>query len=143
MTVGGCGQGVAAWAEDVGDLVMCSEKSLRLSGRLEPAHDLLASPRRSVTAFDPVVEALVGAVIGVRGLMGNRLDVAAQFIRNYDPWLAKLRDQPGHKALRSFGIPARLDENIERVAIAINRTPEPVFHTVDGDHGHCQVVFPA
>ena len=62
-----------------------------------------------VTALNPVVKALVGPVVSHRRLMGNRLDVAAQFVDNEDPWLAELRDQHCHGALGSFGIPTRLN----------------------------------
>ena len=45
-----------------------------------------------MTTLDPVVEALVGPVVSVWRLMGNRLDVATKFVRDDDPWLAELRD---------------------------------------------------
>lgn len=45
-----------------------------------------------MTALDPVVQALMGPVVSIRRLMGNRLNIAAQFVCNDDPWLAELRD---------------------------------------------------
>ena len=57
--------------------------------RLKPAHDLFSSSYGPVTALNPVVKALVGPVVSHRRLMGNRLDVAAQFVDNEDPWLAE------------------------------------------------------
>ena len=72
-----------------------------------------------MTALNPVVNALMGPVVSLRRLMGNRLDVAAQFVCNDNPWLAELRDQPCHEALGGFGISTRLHENIKRIAVGI------------------------
>ena len=141
MAIGDGGQFVASRAEDDVDLVMCDQETLRLSGRLEPSHDPFSSSCRPMTALDPVVEALVGPVIGAWCLMGNRLDVAAQFVCNDNPWLAELRDQPCHEALGSFGIPTRRHENIKRIAVGIDRPPEPVLHPVDRDHNLIQMPF--
>ncbi len=118
---------------------MCGEEALCLSRRPEPPHGFLSSPRRPVTAFNPVVEAFAGAMTGVRCLMGNRLDAAARFVCDDDPWLAKLRDQPCHEAPGGFGISARLNRNIERITVAWmapggDCAPEPMRHAVDRDH---------
>lgn len=76
MTVG-CGEdAVTLRVEDVVDMVMCGAEALRLLRRLEPPHDLLSSSRGPMTAFDVVVEAFVGTVIGTWRLMTDRFDVA-------------------------------------------------------------------
>lgn len=120
---------------------MGGEKPLRLPGGLESAHHLFSSSCWSVTTLNPVVEALVGPVVGAGGLMGNWLDVASQFVCHDDPWLAELRDRPCHETLGSFGIPTRLHENIKRVAVGIDRPPEPVLHPVDRDYNFVQMPF--
>lgn len=120
---------------------MRDQETLCLSGRLKLAHDLFSSSCWSVTAFNPVVNALVGPVVSLRRLMGNRLDVAVQLVCNDDPLLAELRNQPCHEALGSFGIPTGLHENIKRVALGIDRPPEPVLHPVDRDHNLVQMPF--
>lgn len=94
-----------------------------------------------MTALNPVVEALVRPAISIRRLMGNRLDIAVQFVCNDDPWLAELRDQPRHEALGSFGISTRLHENIKRIAVGIDRPLEPVLHPIDRDHNLVQMPF--
>ena len=66
MAIGVGGEPKSAGFEDGVDLVVGVEKSLRLPGRLEPPHDFLSFSGWPVTAFDSVVEALVGAVVGVR-----------------------------------------------------------------------------
>ena len=85
-----------------------------------------------VTTLNPVVKALMGLVACIGGLMGNRLDVAAQFVFHDDPWLTKLRDQPRHETLGSFRIAMRLHKNIKRVAVGIDRPTEPVFQPLMG-----------
>lgn len=64
MTIGVGGEAIAASFEDGVDLVIGGKEPLRLPRRLEPPHDFLPHPRRPVAALDPVVEALVGTVIG-------------------------------------------------------------------------------
>ncbi len=83
----------------------------------------------------------MGPVVSFWRLMGNRLDVAAQFVCNDNPWLAELREQPCHKGLGGFGISTRLHENIKRIAVGIDRPPEPVLHPVDRDHNLIQMPF--
>lgn len=83
----------------------------------------------------------MGPVIGVRRLMGNQLDVAAQLVRDDDARLAKLRNQPCQKTLGSLGIAAALDKNVEHVAVGIDRPPEPVLHPIHRDHNLIQMPF--
>ena len=123
---------MAAWLEYGVGLVMGGEEPLRLAGGLEPAHNFLSSSRRPVTTLNPVVTALRGLVVCIGGLMGNRLDVAPQFVCHDDPWLTKLRDQPRHEMLGSFRIAMRLHKNIKRVAVGIDRPTEPVFQPLMG-----------
>ena len=120
---------------------MYDKEALCLFGRFETAHDLLPSSCRPVTTLNSVIETLVSAMICLRCLMSNRLEVTAQFVRDNDPWLAELRDQPCHEAPGSFGIAACLNENVKRVAACIYRTPEPVLHTIDRDHNLVQMPF--
>ncbi len=56
VAIGFGGEAITAGLEDRVDLVMCGKETLCLSGRLEPTHDFLSSPRRPMTSFDPVVE---------------------------------------------------------------------------------------
>ena len=76
--------------EDFVDLVISCKETLRLSGRLEAAHDFLSSSRRPVAAFSSIVKTLVGPMISICRLARNRFDVAAQFVSDDTPWLAKL-----------------------------------------------------
>jgi len=48
---------------EVGDRVVNGDKSLQMTGRFEPLHDLLASPRRQMGVLRPVVQAFVLAML--------------------------------------------------------------------------------
>ena len=96
---------MAAWLEYGADLVMGGEEPLRLAGGLEPAHNFLSSSRRPVTTLNPVVKALMGLVVCIGGLMGNRLDVAPQFVCHDDLWLTKCAINRAMKRLAAFALP--------------------------------------
>ena len=120
---------------------MCGEEALRLPWRLEPPHDLLSSSRQPVTPFDAIVEPFVSTVIGVRYLMRDRLNVAAQFVCDGDPGVAKLSDQPCHEAFGGLGIGAAMDKDFEHVAVGIYCAPQSMLHAVDRDHNLIQIPF--
>ena len=134
MTIGVGGEAITAWFEDDVDLVMGGEEPLCLPGRLAPPHDFLPPPCRPVAAFDPVVEPLVGPVIDTRCLASDRLYVAAQLVGDDNPWLAKLSDQPCQKARGGLCGAACLNQNVERVAIGVDRAPQPMLHAIDRDY---------
>ena len=78
---------------------MGGQETLRLPWRLEPAHKLLSFPRRSVRALDPVIDPFVGAVVGDRGQLTDRFDIAAQLVRDDNAVLVKTGDQLFQKPL--------------------------------------------
>ena len=118
---------------------MSGKEALPLSGGLEPPHDLLSAPRWPVTALDPVVEALVGSVIGSGCQARNRLDVAAQLVSDYHARGAELPDEPHEKPLGGLRVTTRLYKDIKHVAIGIYRPPQPVLYTVDRDNDLIQM----
>ena len=79
--------------------------------------------------------------VSIRRLMGNRLDIAAQYVCNDDPWLAELRDQPRHETLGSFGIPTCLHENIKRISVGIDRPPEQKLPYTNRHQNLVQLLF--
>jgi len=66
--------------------------------------------------------------------MRDRLNVAAQFVCDGDPGLAKLSDQPCHEALGGLGIAAALDKDVEHVAVGLYCAPQPMLNAIDRDH---------
>ena len=83
-----------------------------------------------MTAFDAIVEPFVSAVIGVRCLMQDRLNVAAQLVCDGDPGLAKLSDQPCHEALGGLGIAAALDKDVELTTLVSQGTAASTKYSI-------------
>ena len=110
---------------------MGGQETLRLPWRLEPAHKLLSLPRRSVRALDPVIDPFVGAVVGVRGQLTDRFDIAAQLVRDDNAGLAKTDDQLFQKPLGRFGASPWLHQNVEHIPIPIHGPPQPHLHAID------------
>ncbi len=73
-------------------------------------------------------------MIGIRSKGLNRLGVAAQLNRYHDPGLAELRDQPAEETPGCLCIAVGLNQNVEHISVAVNRSPEPVFHTANDNH---------
>ena len=120
---------------------MIGEETLRLSQRLEPAHDLLPFSGRPVRNFNAVVETLMCTMIGIRRHRPDRNPIAAQLVGDQNPRLAVLLDETPEEALRSPCIAALLDKNVEHIAIGIYGSPQPVHFAVDLDNDFIQVPF--
>ena len=115
---------------------MGSQKSLCLSGRFEPPHQLLSFAGRSMGTFDAVVEPFVRPMIRLRRKSPDRFDVTAQFVSHDDTRFAKAGDQPRKETLGSFGIAARLNKDIQHVPVRVDRPPQPLLHAVDRTDGN-------
>jgi hypothetical protein len=112
-------------------MVMGGQETLRLPWRLEPAHELLSLPRWSVRALDPVIEPFVGAVLGVRGQLPDRFDIAAQLVRDDHAGLAKTGDQSPQEAPGRFGVSPGLNQNVEHISARVHGSPQPQLHAID------------
>ena len=64
-------------------------------------------------------------MIGIRRQGLYKLDVAAKLVRHDDARLAKLPDQSGEETLGRPGVAAPLNQDVEHIAISIDRPPEP------------------
>jgi hypothetical protein len=118
---------------------MRRQKPLSLWVGFEPPEYFLPFAGRPVRHFDRVVEAFVGAVVSVRGQCFDRLDVAAQFVSDDDPWFAEPGNQSLEKPLRRFSIPTRLYKNIKNISICVNCAPQPVPLATDRDYDFIHV----
>lgn len=87
MTERSGGEAVAFRAEQGDDLVVGGKKSLGLAGRFEPAHDLFSSSCMPVRGFDPVVQPLVGMMVGTAAIHPERGVVAPELVGHHDPRL--------------------------------------------------------
>ena len=130
---------MAARVKDQIDLAVRRQEPLSLPVGFEPAHYFLSFAGWPMRHFDRVVQALVRAVVGVRGQRLDRSDIAAQFVRDDDPRLTKPGYQSFEKALCRFSIPARLHKNIKNVSTRVDRAPQPVLLATDRDHDFVHV----
>ena len=123
------------------DLILGSQKSLRLSGRFEPPHHLLSFAGRLMGPLDAVVEPFVRAMISFRRKSPDRLDVTAQFVCHDDTQFAKAGNQPRKEALGGFGISVRLNKDRQHVPVRIHRPTQPLLHAVDQNDDFVQMPF--
>jgi hypothetical protein len=63
---------VAFGTKQHGGLIVHRQKPLRLTGRLEAAHDFLSSPRMSVRSLSAIVQPFVLAMFDPRSQVGLR-----------------------------------------------------------------------
>ena len=71
-------------AEQGGDLVVGGKKFLGLASRLEPTHNFFSSSCMAVRGFDPVVQPLVGPMIGTAVIVSECCVVALQLVGHHD-----------------------------------------------------------
>lgn len=141
VAIGFGGETIAAGTEDRVDLVMCGQKSLRLSRRLETPHEFLSLSGRPMGSFDLVVQALVRTMISVRRKVADRPDVTAQLVGDHDPRRAMPVDQPLQEPAGGLRITLLLHENVEHVPIRVDCPPEPELHAIDRNNDFIQVPF--
>lgn len=89
--------------------------------------------------FDRIIQALVYAVVSVRCQCSNRLDVAAQFVSDDNPWFVKPGNQSLEKPFCSFCVPTGLHKKIKNVTIRVDRAPQPMLLATDRDHDFVHV----
>ena len=92
-------------------------------------------------SFNPVVQALVRAMIRSRRQVTDWLEIAAQLVRDHDTRFSKPSYQPCEETPCSLGVPLWLNENIKHVTVRVDRPPEPVFSAVDWDDDLVEVPF--
>src|SRR5689334_3891631 len=140
------GGGVVAGAvgEKVGDLIVDGEKPLHLPRRLEALHDPLSSSGRLVGILRPVVEALVLTVLDARHDLTLGGPIAAQLVGDQHTRRSSLLlQQFTQQAFGGLLVAPALNEDIENKAFLIDRAPEPVLLTGDGNDDLVEVPFVA
>ena len=133
---------IAAEVEEVVDPVVGGEERLGLASWREPLHLPLASARRLVRVFRPIVEALVFAMLDARHDLLVRGLITAKFIR--DEHTRNVRaafEQFAEEFLRRRLVPAALDQDVQYVAVLIDRPPEVRGLAVDLETDLIQVPF--
>jgi hypothetical protein len=119
--------------EEIGDLIMNGQKPLHLPRRFEPLHDPLSS-RWLVGILRPVVEALVLAVLDAGHDLPLGRGIALQLVGDQHARRPSLLlQQFAQQALGRLLVAPALNEDIENKALLIDRAPEPVLLTGDGN----------
>ena len=126
MAVGFGGGATALRAEQGCGLIVCRQKSLGLAWGLEPAHDLLASSRVSVRRFAAIVEALVLAMLEAGRHLGLCCRVGSKLVGHHDAWWPPAFQKFAQEPLGGDLVPPGLDQNVEHVAVRVDRAPQPV-----------------
>lgn len=117
------GHYVATGFKENAGLIMGIQKSLRVPGRRETAHDLLSLAGRPMRSLSTIIETLMCPMIRTRRQGLNRFDVTAQFVCYCDPWLTKAVDPPSKKAICGLCLTTFLHENVDG-------SPEPLFFAI-------------
>ena len=116
------------------------QKSLRLARGLESSHLSLPLPSRLVGDFRTIVLVLFGAMDDGRHDAPVSCGITPQLVRHKPPGRATLTlQQLTKEAFGSTSVATRLDEDIDHVTILINRTPEILPLTLNGDEHLVQV----
>jgi hypothetical protein len=123
---------VTTESEEVLHQSMQREKTLRLRPRFEATHLSFSLTSWLVRDFRSVVRVLARVVRNRRHHFPIRRTVAAQLVRHQSVWLAAL---PAHKlsqeSFRRALITTRSDENVDQVAVLIDRAPQILLSAAD------------
>src|SRR3954467_14255498 len=127
---------MALQVEGVVDGGMQAEKSLRGSGRLEPLHLALSSSYDLMRVLGTIVHAPSLLVPTGQTKRPERSGIGGQLIGDRQlRRKALLPEQLAHQPLGCSPVPARLDQDIEDLALLIDSPPQ--IHAPAGDaHDH-------
>ena len=131
---------VATDTEEVVDESVHGEESLHVSGGFKSSHLSFALPSRLVRHFRSIVLVLSGAVHHGRhhGTVG--CGVAAKFVRDQPAWLTALPfQQRAEEAGGRLPIATRLHQDVDHIAILVDRPPEIVLPALHRDEQFIQV----
>ena len=131
---------MTAHAEKILDDTVEGEKSLSLTGRLESTHLPLPLAGRLMRNFSAVVGVAVHAMCEVAedGSHGSR--VAPKPVSNDAKRLLSLAmQQPAEESFGSPLVPARLNQDIDHVAVLVDGPPEMLLLAVNSNEDFVQV----
>ena len=127
-------------SEEIQDDPMDRQESLCLSGELEPSHLSLPLSCRLVRDLNSIVGVAFGVVDYGRHHISMRCTVAAQLVCHQPPGFASLTFQElAEEPLGRLPVAARLDENVDHVAVLVNGAPEILPLTLDRHEDFVQV----
>src|SRR5262245_54217972 len=120
-------------AEVLGDGSIRRQKTLRMPGRFEPLHVVLALARRSMRILAAVVEIATLPVCHTGQYLTLRRTVAFELIRNDHPrHIGEAFEQLAKEFLCILLVAPTLDENVQDVVVLIHRTPQVMTLPMNG-----------
>ena len=122
---------MAFWTEGGRGLLMDGQKLRRLTQRFDATHDLLSPPGVSMRRLGAVVQPLVRAVLDLWAKSPYGVAIAAQLVGHDNLGDAPSSHQFSEKSLGSMGVPATFDQDLQHVAVRVDRPPKPVLLTSD------------
>lgn len=125
VAVGFGGEAMTFGAEQGGDLVMGGEESLGLAGRLEPRHDLFSSSRVPMRGLGPIVQPLMGTVVGTGAILARGDVVALELVGHHHARHTPVAHEFSQEPLGGTRISPALDQDFQHIAPAVDGAPEP------------------
>ncbi len=92
-------------------------------------------------SFGPIVQPLVLAMFDPGGDLGFGRSVGTELVGDQHSWLAPPPEQLSKEAFGCACVPTRLDQDIQHIAIGVDRPPEPVLFALDRDHDFVEMPF--
>src|SRR5262249_29174974 len=118
------------------------EKALRVPWGLESLHPSLALPCWLMGVLRAVVEIPMLTVLDSRQNLALCRSVALQLVGDAHPWhRGEAFEQLPKELLRGLLVPTTLDENVEDIAVLVNRPPEVMSFAMHRDAYLVQVPF--
>jgi hypothetical protein len=129
-------------SEVLGDRPRGGEKPLRMTRRFEPLYAPLPLARRLMRVLGAVVEIAVLPMLDTGQDFPLRRAIALELVRDGHPWhIGQALEQLAEELLGGGLVPARLDQDIEDVAVLIHGPPQIVAGTIDGEEHLIQVLL--
>jgi hypothetical protein len=92
-------------------------------------------------SFGPIVQPLVLAMFDPGSDLGFGRSVGTELVSDQHAGLTPPPEQLSKEAFGCACVPTRLDQDIQDVAIGVNRSPEPVLLALDRDHDFVEMPF--
>ena len=139
-----CGRlhAMPGWPAVLADGTMGRQEALGVADRLEALHLAFAPSGRLMRILGPVVEVLALAVLDPGQDLALGRAIAGQFVRHDGAgYVPQPFQQLPEEALRRFGIPAALHQDVEHGAVLVDGAPEVMPFAADAEEHLIEMPF--
>src|SRR5271166_5869542 len=124
------------------DVAERKQEPLSLPGRGEAFHHPFPDSGRLMGVLSPVIEVFRAAMGHRRNQLAVSDPVAGQLVGDNNPrHIPQALEQLAEKSLGCFGVSPRLDQDVEHVAVLVDRAPQVMRDAVDLDENLIEVPF--